>query len=394
VAITHPQLRRLEQSLGANPNASQVRNFRATVMQHLRDEEREESSMKKKKSSRRGKVSYGAKPMTEAEKKAFAAKMKAARAAKRGGKQGELFSKAPITLVQSSDGSFAVPLLPAGSPSSGGNIVLATPSGLAKMTKRGLAKVKGSAIVKASGSGLAKAMKALEGVLEEPKKKKPRRKKAEKAEVVTTKKPKRRRSKLTGDIRKSKPKKATPKKSKKSGSAPKRRVRRSAAKRTKRVVCYPIGSGFKTTAKVAKKRKTKRRKSVAKKAAPKKAATKKAAPKKPKTRKSPKKPKAAPSAIVRVEGGFVFPHAPGSKRKCVKCGRLHTLREHWSHKLMHGQKKTKHSYRCTRGGICVFDEATRKQLAEALRIESENTRNPRRQAELALRYYNLFGSRI
>lgn len=343
----------------------------------------------KKKSSRRKKVSYGAKPMTEAEKKAFAAKMKAARAAKRGGKQGDLFSKAPITLVQSSDGSFAVPLLPAGSPSSGGNIVLATPSGLAKMTKRGLAKVKGSAIVKASGSGLAKAMKALEGVLEEPKKKKPRRKKAEKAEVVATKKPKRRRSGLVGDIRKGKPKKATPKKSKKSGSAPKRRVRRSAVKRAKRVVCYPIGSGFMTTAKATKKRPT-RRKKATKKAAPKKT-TKKAAPKKPKTRKSPKKPKSAPTEIVRVEGGFVFPHAPGSKRKCVKCGRLHTLREHWSHKLMHGQKKTKHSYRCTRGGVCVFDEATRKQLAEALRIESENTRNPRRQAALAMRYYNLFG---
>ena len=335
------------------------------------------------------------KKMTEAEKKAWKAKMDAAKRRKRGPTMAETIkalggskSRPPrsrsrgargttaITLVKSSDGSYSFPLLPSGSPSSS-SIVLASQGALASV-KRG------------SGLAIRKAREVLEGVLEEPKKK-TRRKPAKKAEVV--KKPKRRRSGLTGDIRKGKP--AKPKKPKKpktrsakSGSAPKRKAMSARA----RLVCYPIGSGSsallvggRKTSKSGRKTKRKSPRKTVRKSAPKKTASK--APKR--GRRKASKPSAA---LATTRGEFVFPHAPGGERACTKCGRLHSKREHWSHKLMHGTKKTQYNYECARGGKCVFKRlASKKERAEALRIESERTKDPRRQAALALQYYQLIG---
>ena len=335
------------------------------------------------------------KKMTEAEKKAWKAKMDAAKRRKRGPtlastikalggsksrpprtRSGGARGTTAITLVKSSDGSYSVPLLPSGSPSSS-SIVLASQGALASV-KRG------------SGLAIRKAREVLEGVLEEPKKKKPRRKPAKKAEVV--KKPKRRRSGLTGDIRKGKP--AKPKKPKKpktrrakSGSAPKRKAVSARA----RLVCYPIGSG--SSALLAGGRKTSKSRRKTKRKSPRKTARKsapKAAPKK--TARGRRKASKPSAALATMRGEFVFPHAPGGERACTKCGRLHSKREHWSHKLMHGTKKTRHSYECARGGKCVFKRlATKQERAQALRIESERTNNPRRQAALALQYYQLIG---
>ncbi len=120
-----------------------------------------------------------------------------------------------------------------------------------------------------------------------------------------------------------------------------------------------------------------------KRKAPKKSAAKKSAPKRAK--------KSAPKRAIRKVSGFVFPHASGSERKCVKCGRLHSLREHWSHKYMHATPRTKHSYLCKRGGFCAFENLSKRDLAQALKIESERSKSKKRQAELALKYYKLMG---
>ena len=122
-----------------------------------------------------------------------------------------------------------------------------------------------------------------------------------------------------------------------------------------------------------------------KKAAAKKAAAKKAAPKKRKT--GPRKPKAAGRragsarkrretiAYNREHGRhphLVGPHAPTSV-SCVKCGKLHTLREHWSHKYTHGGFAQRNSYACKRGGVCVFERVKGKQYRAAEKIDDMTT---------------------
>lgn len=119
------------------------------------------------------------------------------------------------------------------------------------------------------------------------------------------------------------------------------RAARAAKKRAKK-------SAKKAAPKRARKAAPKRAKrATAKKAAPKRAkraVAKKAAPKRARKR-----------ALARRPLIGVPPHPPGrAGMSCVKCGRPHTLREHWSHRLLHGTSETQHSYKCKRGGICEF----------------------------------------
>lgn len=143
-------------------------------------------------------------------------------------------------------------------------------------------------------------------------------------------------------------------------------------------------------------KKKKKKKAAPKKAAPKKAAAKKAAkkrtkpkaaPKRAKRKTGPRKPKAAGRragaarkrretiAYNRAHGRhphLVGPHAPTSV-SCVKCGKLHTLREHWSHKYTHGGFAQRNSYACKRGGVCVFEEVKGKQYRAAEKIDDMTT---------------------
>lgn len=185
---------------------------------------------------------------------------------------------------------------------------------------------------------------------------------------------------------KAKPSKPKPSKSKpsKAGSPTKRKPTKRKPK--KNVICFPKGSAEALLLQASKGGKKPAKKGGKK---GKKSPTRKSSAPKKSGRKSSKKRSPTDRG---TRGEFVFPHASGSERACTKCGRLHSKREHWSHKLMHGTKKTQHSYLCARGGKCVFKRlASKKERAEALRIESERTKNPRRQAALALQYYQLIG---
>lgn len=127
------------------------------------------------------------------------------------------------------------------------------------------------------------------------------------------------------------------------------------------------------------------RKPVKRKPVKRKPVKRKPVKRKPAARKTPgrsasakaklKKLGVAPGAFERLPEGGVKPHARGTRNglgvlKCVKCARVHTLREHWSHKMIHGQQQTQASYKCSRGGICEFQEmvASRKpKVRKALR---------------------------
>jgi adenylate kinase len=112
--------------------------------------------------------------------------------------------------------------------------------------------------------------------------------------------------------------------------------------------------------KAAKKSAKKAAPMAEEKAAPKKAA-KKAAPKKAAKKAAPKKAakKAAPRKQRAPRPSFQVPPHGGSA-KCTKCGRLHSLREHWSHSLLHGTSEMRHSYLCKRGGFCEFALVTKR----------------------------------
>lgn len=118
----------------------------------------------------------------------------------------------------------------------------------------------------------------------------------------------------------------------------------------------------KKAAKKAAKKRT--RKAAPKKAAPKKAAKKRARKAAPKSyaKSAPKRRRRRASARRTTSRPLIGvpPHGPGrSGMQCVKCGRPHTLREHWSHRLLHSTEATQHSYKCARGGLCEFKAIAR-----------------------------------
>ena len=146
-------------------------------------------------------------------------------------------------------------------------------------------------------------------------------------------------------------------------AAPKKAAKKAAPKKTTK---KKSKSKSPTKRKKSGKRKTKRVTKVVTKVVykcpPKKAAKKRA-------RKAPKKTKKrAKRAEPKEEGRFVPPHAPavaagGGVLECTKCKRIHSLREHWSHRLIHGTAKKQHNYKCTRGGYCVFERIQKKKPA-------------------------------
>lgn len=314
--------------------------------------------------SRRRKTSYGQgtrmprKKMTEAEKKAFAAKMAAARAAARAKK---ITDKASLKY-------YAAALHAARRRGEGDAYGVEFKSEaertawIANMQAARLRKLGVSAEALAAAPApakkakkkrkpkfLAETMAKLGPASSSPRQKKSRTKKARKSAKSQKK---RAGTTLAATIKALAPKR----------KAPKKRTSKKGGK-----VCFPVGSAAAQAAMAAKGRK-------------------KSASKKPKKAK-----KAAPKRAIRKVEGFVFPHASGSERKCVKCGRLHSLREHWSHKYMHATPRTKHSYLCKRGGFCAFENLSKRDLAQALKIESERSKSKKRQAELALKYYKLMG---
>lgn len=145
-------------------------------------------------------------------------------------------------------------------------------------------------------------------------------------------------------------KRKSPKKSAAKKAAPKKAAKKPSKKKTK--------SKSPAKRKTAK-RKTKRVTKVVTKVVYK-------CPPKPKKRKAPKK--RAKAREPKEEGRFVPPHAPavaagGGVLECTKCKRIHSLREHWSHRLIHGTAKKQHNYKCTRGGYCVFERIQKKKPA-------------------------------
>ena len=205
--------------------------------------------------------------------------------------------------------------------------------------------------------------------------------------------------------KKSASKKAAPKKRAKRKATPAQLAAlakgraKSAAKRAAKKSASKKASPKKRTARKAAPKKRAARKAAPKKAAPKKRA-RKAAPKKRAARKSPAKTyskKAAPKRrrAARRPGRPLIgvpPHAPGRPGKsCVKCGRAHTLREHWSHKLLHGNAETQRSYLCSRGGFCEFKAVGKAgrgrksqitKLSEAVQAGSLTARNLKEQMKL------------
>lgn len=157
---------------------------------------------------------------------------------------------------------------------------------------------------------------------------------------------------LSGGVTK-RAKRKSPKKSAAKKAAPKKTTKKKSKSKspTKR----------KKTGKRKTKRVTKVVTKVVYKCPPKKAAKKRA-------RKAPKKTKKrAKRDLGPLEPG-VRPHAPaiaagGGVLECTKCKRVHTLREHWSHRLIHGTAEKRHNYKCTRGGYCVFERIQKKKPA-------------------------------
>lgn len=139
-------------------------------------------------------------------------------------------------------------------------------------------------------------------------------------------------------------------------AAPKKATKKAAPKKTTK---KKSKSKSPTKRKKSGKRKTKRVTKVVTKVVYK-------CPPKPKKRKAPKK--RAKAREPKEEGRFVPPHAPavaagGGVLECTKCKRIHSLREHWSHRLIHGTAKKQHNYKCTRGGYCVFERIQKKKPA-------------------------------
>lgn len=278
------------------------------------------------------------KKMTEAEKKAFAAKMKAARAAKYGGYSPDMFG---VEFKSEAERAAWIANMQAARLKKLGvsaEALAAAPASPKKPAKKRKPKF------------LAETMANLGPASSSPRQKKARTKKARKSAKSQKK---RAGATLAATLKALAPKRKSPKK--------------RPSKKAKKV-CFPVGSAAAQAAMGVKGKKR---------------ASKKSAPKRAK--------KSAPKRAIRKVKGFVFPHESGSERKCVKCGRLHSLREHWSHKYMHATARTKHSYLCKRGGFCAFENLSKRDLALALKIESERAPSKKRQAELALEYYKLMG---
>lgn len=148
-------------------------------------------------------------------------------------------------------------------------------------------------------------------------------------------------------------KKAAPKRARK--AAPKKRAKKRARKGEVAQAASRLSKAMGVTKKAPKRR---RRRTIARGVENliAKMGASKPAPKRKRRRAAPKRsaPKRPAARRGRVLVG-VPPHAPGeTPSQCVKCGRVHTLREHWSHRVIHGQSLTQASYKCARGGVCEF----------------------------------------